>query len=143
MKKTDFGVIESFQLGADNSVPPAAKQVLDRDGVVCLCGAFDSARLNVIEAGIETALNGASTDVDIVKRKTDAGSLSVSSGAWRQVEEFRQFIFDSHICDIALSLLGTKPLVLFYDFLLIKEALSNNAATPWHQDHSYYPLDGT
>jgi len=32
---------------------------------------------------------------------------------------------------------------LFYDFLLIKQAHSNNAATPWHQDHSYYQVDGT
>ena len=31
---------------------------------------------------------------------------------------------------------------LFYDFLLIKEAGTANANTPWHQDHAYYPLHG-
>jgi ectoine hydroxylase-related dioxygenase (phytanoyl-CoA dioxygenase family) len=143
MNKTDFGAIQSFQLDTNNSVPIAAIKALHQDGVVCIRQAFSSEWLNVIEAGIELALSGGSTDLDIVKSKDDTGSFSVSSGAWRQVEEFRHFIFDSHIGDIALALLETKQLALFYDFLLIKEALSNNAATPWHQDHSYYPLDGT
>jgi len=130
-------------LNDDLSVPERAIGALNQDGVVCLRQAFSSQWLDVIEQGIKQALAGASTDIDIVKRKQDAGSFSVSSGAWMQVEPFREFIFDSHIADIAQSLLRTQQLVLFYDFLLIKEAFSNNAATPWHQDHSYYPLDGT
>ena len=89
------------------------------------------------------AQDGASTDLDIFKREEDAGSFFMSSGAWMRVAPFHRFIFDSHIADIAWSMLGTTQLVLFYDFLLVKEAYSNSARTPWHQDHSYYPLDGT
>jgi len=119
-----------------------AKDTLEQDGVICIRNAIPSAWLSTVESGIDAALTGASTDVDIVKRSEDKGSFSVSSGAWREVDQFRQYIFESPVVDIAWSLLDTKQLVLFYDFLLVKDPESNNAATPWHQDHSYYPLDG-
>ncbi|MDH3467992.1 MAG: phytanoyl-CoA dioxygenase family protein [Gammaproteobacteria bacterium] len=123
---------------------PGADAVMayKRDGVVCLRGAFGPDWLAVIEEGIDEALSGASTNLDIVKKKGDAGSFSVSSQAWRQVRPFRRFIFDSHIADIAWPFLESSSLTLFYDFLLIKQAHSDSAATPWHQDHAYYPLNG-
>ena len=143
MEKENFTTITSFSLNENLNISEEAVKTLNQDGVVCLRQAFPKQWLNVIEQGIESALAGASTDVNTVKRKNDVGSFSFSSGAWMQVEPFRHFIFDSHLADIARTLLETQQLVLFYDFLLVKEALSNNAATPWHQDHSYYPLDGT
>ena len=114
-----------------------------QDGVVCLRGTFERNWLDIIERGIEQALSGGSTNLDVVKKKGDKGLFSVSSQAWQQVEPFRQFIFESHIADLAWPFLESKTLTLFYDFLLIKQPLSNNASTPWHQDHAYYPLKGT
>ena len=143
MDESNLKSVQSYTLNEDLSVSLETANALNQDGVVCLRRAFSSDWLDTIEQGIQQALAGATTDIDIVRRKNDAGSFSFSSGAWRQVEPFRKFIFDSHIPDIAKSLLGTQQLILFYDFLLIKQAFSNNAATPWHQDHSYYPLDGT
>ena len=128
----------------DESGGPAgeARASLLRDGVICIRDAFPANWLYRIEQGIEKALSGASTNVDIVKRKQDPGTFSFSSGAWQSVEPFREFIFESAMPDIAWALLDSHRLTLFYDFLLIKEALSPSANTPWHQDHSYYPLDG-
>ena len=121
---------------------PAAPAHLWRDGVVLIEQAIDAHWLTSIEEGIDQALGGQSTNVDIVKREGDQGDFSVSSGAWQTVPPFRKFIFESPIADYAFQLIGSQRLTLFYDFLLIKQPLSNNAATPWHQDHSYYPLDG-
>lgn len=139
---TAHGEPVAFRLDATGGVPAAARAALNQDGVVCIRQAFNRDWLDVIELGIEQALSGASTDVDIVKRKGDAGSFSFSSGAWQTVEPFRRFIFDSPMPDLAQSLFGSQRLGLFYDFLLLKQPRSDNAATPWHQDHSYYPLDG-
>lgn len=142
MQGLHFNRIAEFSPGKDRHLPNEAHDALARDGVVCIRQAIPHDWLTVIESGIEIALNGASADVDIVKRARDSGSFSVSSGAWRKVGPFRRYIFESPIVDIAWSLLDSNQLVLFYDFLLIKEPLSNNAATPWHQDHSYYPVEG-
>ena len=110
---------------------------------MCLRNAIDAEWREIIEEGIEAALGGASADLDIVKISGDRGRFSFSSQAWRQVEAFRRFIFESPMPDICWPFLRSKTLTLFYDFLLIKEARSDSAATPWHQDHSYYPLQGT
>jgi ectoine hydroxylase-related dioxygenase (phytanoyl-CoA dioxygenase family) len=134
--------VQSFPLCADQTVSAAAVDALNRDGVVCIRGAFDQDWLALIEQGIDLAHKGASTDLDVFKRDEDAGSFFMSSGAWMKVAPFHRFIFESHISDLAWSMLDTTELVLFYDFLLVKEAHSNSASTPWHQDHSYYPLDG-
>ncbi|MGB1254449.1 MAG: phytanoyl-CoA dioxygenase family protein [Thiolinea sp.] len=132
----------AVRVNPDGSLPEAARDALDQDGVVAIRKAIPTQWLDVVEQGIEQALSGASTNVDVVRREGDAGSFSFSSGAWQSVEPFRRFIFDSPMPDLAWNLLGSKRLGLFYDFLLLKQPLSNNAATPWHQDHSYYPLDG-
>lgn len=135
--------VSSFRLEHKDQVPYAATKALNQEGVVCIRDAIDHTWLTRIEQGIKLALAGASTDVDfVVPKKKGEGAFSFSSGAWRQVEAFREYIFDSPLADIGQPLLGTQRLTLFYDFLLIKEPLSANAATPWHQDHSYYPIDG-
>lgn len=139
MSVTGLGEVASFAAPADGAAFAAYKH----DGVVCLRGAIEPQWLEVIESGIADAVSGASTDLDIVQRAGDRGSFSVSSQAWRQVEAFRRFIFDSPAADLAWPFLESETLVLFYDFLLVKEARSGRAATPWHQDHAYYPLDGT
>lgn len=120
-----------------------AVRAYERDGVVCLRGAHEPAWLSVIEAGIEAAVSGASEDLDIVEKDADAGRFSVSSQAWRKVEPFRQFIFESRSADLAWPFLRSETLTLFYDFLLIKDGGTAQATTPWHQDHAYYPLHGT
>ena len=141
MFEQQFSPIGSYDLTTDKGVPQSAIDTLNTDGVVCLRQVLDGTWLKAIEEGIELALNGASTNFDLVERKNE-GSFSFSSGAWSQVEPFRRVIFDSHFADVAWALLSSKQLVLFYDFLLIKQPLCPSAATPWHQDHSYYPLDG-
>ena len=119
-----------------------ARQAFQDDGVVCLRKAHGSEWLSLVEEGIEQALSGASEDVDIVEKAKDTGRFSYSSQAWQQVDAFRRAIFDSRAPDLAFALLDSNSMNLFYDFLLIKEAGTANATTPWHQDHAYYPLHG-
>ena len=120
-----------------------AVAAFERDGVVCLRNAHSAARLAVIEQGIDTALAGGSEDLDIVEKDGDSGRFSYSSQAWKQVAPFRQFIFESRVADLSWPFLDSKLLTLYYDFLLIKEPGTARAATPWHQDHAYYPLRGS
>ena len=136
--------MESIQeFNAEHDLPGNdARLALRNDGVVCLRGAHDGEWLSLVEEGIEQALSGASENVDIVEKSGDSGRFSFSSQAWRQVDAFRQAIIESRSPDLGFSLLGTDSMNHFYDFLLIKEAGTANANTPWHQDHAYYPLHG-
>ena len=134
--------LSEYQSG-DGRVSPDAINAYQRDGVVCLRQAFTQQWLDVIEQGIAQAMTGQCADLEVVKKKGDKGNFSFSSQAWQQVDSFRQFIFESPLPDLAWPFLDSKTLTLFYDFLLIKQANSDNANTPWHQDHSFYPLKGT
>ena len=136
------GQVQTYEISSE-TLPDAAIEAYEADGVVCLRRAISDAWLAVIEEGIDAALSGASTDLDVVKVEGDKGRFSVSSQAWQNVDQFRRYIFDSPLADLSRQVLRSRTLTLFYDFLLIKEANSNSAATPWHQDHSYYPLTGT
>ena len=133
--------IHEFQ-AQDGIISESALPAYQEDGVVCLRDAFSQRWLDLIERGILDALNGASENLDVVKKPEDKGQFSVSSQAWQNVKPFREFIFESHVADLAWPFLESGYMSLFYDFLLIKEAKSNNAETPWHQDHAYYPLRG-
>ena len=115
----------------------------ERDGVVCLRNAHSAVWLALIEQGIDEALAGGSEDIDIVDKAGDSGRFSYSSQAWQQVATFKQFIFESRLADLSWPFLKSKSLILYYDFLLIKEPGAARATTPWHQDHAYYPLRGS
>ena len=136
------GSVTEFDV-ADGLPGSDAVSAYHRDGVVCLRTAYDAGWLSLIEEGIDLALSGRSEDLDIVRKPGDSGQFSFSSQAWRQVEPFRQFIFESRAPDLAWPFLDSTVLTLFYDFLLIKEAGAVSAKTPWHQDQAYYPLNGT
>lgn len=136
------GTVAAFQV-QDRLPGEDAVRAYERDGVVCLRNAHEPSWLAVVEEGIAAALSGASENVDIVEKTGDAGRFTFSSQAWRSVEPFRRFIFESRAPDLAWPFLRSAVLTLFYDFLLIKEAGTAQAKTPWHQDHAYYPLHGT
>ncbi len=139
--QAETGTVAEFDAWA-SAAKSDSVATYNRDGVVCLRNAISQEWLDVIERGINDALLGASADLDVVKRKGDKGRFSFSSQAWREVKPFRRFIFDSPLADVCWPILQSD-MTLFYDFLLIKEARSDSAATPWHQDHAYYPLVGT
>ncbi|MBN34116.1 MAG: hypothetical protein CMM46_04945 [Rhodospirillaceae bacterium] len=135
------GSVASFDVVA-GAAPSSAVEAFNEDGVVGLRDSATPDWLATVEQGITAALSGASADLDVVKKDGDTGRFSFSSQAWRTVEPFRRFIFESPLPDLVWPFLQSSTLTLFYDFLLIKEAGSNSAATPWHQDHAYYPLQG-
>ena len=143
--KFQLGEVASFPLGEDNTPSRDAVSAYQADGVVCLRGAFDSTWLELIESGIEESMNTATFDdghSDKIAKPGDDGYFFYDEMMWRHIEPFRRFIFESHAADVVKTLLDTKTLIFYYDFLLIKTPGCFSGETPWHQDHSYYPLHG-
>lgn len=141
--KDTFCEVAGFDAATGAFQGAEALAAYKRDGVVCLRRAFGRDWLEVIDAGIEQAVGGGALDDAVVRRPGDRGAFFAGSRMWPKVAPFRRFIFDSHAADLFWPLLESRRLTLFYDFLLIKDAGSDSAATPWHQDHSFYPLHGS
>ena len=140
-----FGEVASFALAPNKTPVEAAVAAYRTDGVVCLRKAFGADWLTKIESGIEESMTTATFDdgrSDKIKKEGDSGFFFFDEMMWRHIEPFRQFIFDCHVADVVKKILETESLLFYYDFLLIKTPGCFSGETPWHHDHSYYPLHG-
>lgn len=60
---------------------------------------------------------------------------------WQRIPHYRDFIFNSPAADIGRALMGSNPVRLFHEHVLVKEAKAG-VPTPWHQDAPYYCVQG-
>tara|TARA_Y100000590_G_scaffold239218_1_gene269059 strand:- start:1777 stop:2571 length:795 start_codon:yes stop_codon:yes gene_type:complete len=60
---------------------------------------------------------------------------------WKRINEYKDFIYNSSIAVIAAKLMISKKVNIFHEHVLIKESGAKKM-TPWHQDQSYYCVDG-
>jgi ectoine hydroxylase-related dioxygenase (phytanoyl-CoA dioxygenase family) len=119
----------------------AAIQTLERDGVVLIRGAFDPAWMALLEQAVDRSVTEKGPDSYTVAIPGEAGFFFTDNFMWKKIAEFRRFAFESPAADLAMKLLRSKTLSFYFDFLLVKEP-GTSAATPWHQDHSYWPVNG-
>ena len=60
---------------------------------------------------------------------------------WDRIKEYKEFIFESNISDVAKELMQSLKINLFHEHVLVKE-IGSKKRTPWHQDQSYYCVNG-
>jgi len=128
---------------------PLSKEIIEtynEDGVICLKNAVSDKWLKEIEDGIKLFHKNKRLDNDpsnvTVKYSQDDGMFHYATLMWKSIEQFKSFIFKSGIPLKFGEILETKFINLYYDFLLIKDAGCRSAVTPWHQDQSYYCMNG-
>jgi len=110
-----------------------------RDGAFCLRGAADARWVARLQAATDEAL--AKPGRLALAHSADRKSVS-ELALWSAWPEFRSFVFDSGVSEIARRFLRTRKLNFFFDHLFVKEP-GANAPTQWHQDLPYWPASGT
>ena len=60
---------------------------------------------------------------------------------WRHDDDFRRFMSESPLPELASLIMQSERVFFFYDQLLVKEP-GTNEETPWHHDLPYWPLRG-
>lgn len=131
----------AFRAVSEGNPGEAAIQAMERDGVVCLRGAFGPSWTAMLEQAVNVSMQQAGKDSYAVKRPGEAGMFFTDNFMWKRIPEFRRFVFESPAADLAVKLLRSSSLTFYFDFLLVKQA-GTSSATPWHQDHSYWPING-
>jgi ectoine hydroxylase-related dioxygenase (phytanoyl-CoA dioxygenase family) len=112
-----------------------------RDGAVCVRGAFSPDDVALLERGIERNLAEPSERALVASRPDDPGRFFEDFCNWQRIAEFEQFIRESPAAGIAGELMGSRQVRLFHDHLLVKEPATRQA-TPWHQDQPYHNIGG-
>lgn len=131
----------SFVPVAPGDPGEAAIEAMARDGVVLLRRAFDASWVARLEDGIEQSIAARGPESYTVARAGEPGFFFTDNFMWKRLPEFHAFVFASPAADLAMRLLRSTTLTFYFDFLLIKEP-GTTSATPWHQDHSYWPVNG-
>ncbi len=119
---------------------PAAAEQLRTDGIVFLPGLVHPLWLQLIEMGITRILNNSSRKQTFFDG--DEGSFIDTVRNFDVTPEFQRLLFDSPLADVAAALFGTERVWLLFDHVFVKDG-GNCRRTPWHQDLTYWPVEGT
>lgn len=112
-----------------------------RDGAVCLRQKFDETWLDLIADGIERNLAAPSEYAESLSTEGSSARFFSDYCNWREIPEFREFVYDSPAAEMVARLMGSKKAIFYHDHLLIKEP-GTQRRTPWHHDQPYYPVNG-
>ena len=122
-------------------VDPGLVEAFQRDGAVCVRGAFSDDEVALVAHGIDRNLADRSELALVASRPEDPGRFFEDFRGWERIQEFEEFIRASAAAEIAGELMGSERVRLFHDHVLVK-APETRQPTPWHQDQPYYNVDG-
>jgi ectoine hydroxylase-related dioxygenase (phytanoyl-CoA dioxygenase family) len=105
------------------------REVIPQAWITRMRGALDE----VLQAKSELAMNLASGD---------QGAFFNDLFLWRWQDDFRAFIFDSPLPELASQIIGSDEIRLLYDQIFVMEP-GGSTGTPWHQDTPYWPITGS
>jgi ectoine hydroxylase-related dioxygenase (phytanoyl-CoA dioxygenase family) len=111
-----------------------------RDGAVCVRGAFTADEIELARAAIDANLADLSP---YAKRASasDDGAFIEDFCSWQRIPQIERFVGTSAAPAIAAELLGSSTVRLYHDHVLVKEP-GTRQRTPWHQDLPYYNVEG-
>lgn len=102
-----------------------------RDGCVSVGSFLDATALTSLRAAVDAVPDAAGHD---------PAYGVIRHNVWRQIAAIDALIRDGQLAAIAAQALGEPDVVLFQDNLVWKTP--GAARIEWHQDFSYWPLDG-
>jgi ectoine hydroxylase-related dioxygenase (phytanoyl-CoA dioxygenase family) len=113
----------------------------NRDGVVCLRGAFDQRWLELAASGIDQNL---AAPGPFFRDQTPPDSPSryvFDYWTWRDFEPFRELVLHGPAAGIAGALLRSPSVTMVMDNWFLREGGATGAA-PWHHDEPYFDFQG-
>ena len=122
-------------------VSPEDINKFHEDGVVLLSGMFDQEWIDVLNRGLTTNCEDPTNRSRVWDRDAAGRTMFWDSQAWQNIDEYRQFIFDSPAAEIAGSLMKAMQINFFFDAVFVRSP-GSQFETPWHQDEPYWSVEG-
>ena len=134
--RLEFGKVAPYE------ARPEDVATFQRDGVVCLPGAFTD-WVELLRAGLERNLADPLSYAFPVEstREGAPGRFFDSYCNWQRIPEYAAYVERSAAAAMAGQFMGSAHAQYFHEHVFLKEP-GTQAATPWHQDLPYYCVDG-
>ncbi|MFK8031630.1 MAG: phytanoyl-CoA dioxygenase family protein [Gammaproteobacteria bacterium] len=117
-----------------------ARKQYEEDGATVLRGVIDPEWIEKLTAAANSLESGGAPSTVEFARPGE-GRFFQDSFGWLRLEEYKSFLFDSNIAEVAAQIMRANVVRFFYDQTLVKEP-GTPKKTPWHQDYSYWPANG-
>jgi hypothetical protein len=113
----------------------------ERDGVLLLKGALGPEQMRLAREGYDWSLANRGPSAFDVMQGTP-GRFFTDTNNPKAFGAYRGFLEASGLPDVAATLWDRDEVWFFYEQIFVKEG-GDTARTPWHQDTSYAPIDGS
>jgi len=121
-------------------LPQAARDFADH-GVALLRAAFSAEWVAKLTAGVDKNIASPTARGRVWDRDAKGRVCFYDSQAWREVDEYRDFVLRSPAAAIAAKLLGTTRVNFFFDAIFVRTP-GAQFRTPFHQDEPYWSVEG-
>ena len=112
-----------------------------RDGVLLLKGMFDKNWIELLNKGLDANCKSPTDRSRIWNKDALGHTMFYDTLAWREIEEYKKFIFNSPAAKICSQLMNSKTVNFFFDAVFVRSA-GTKFETPWHQDEPYWSIEG-
>ena len=113
----------------------------NNNGVIVLRNIITKKWINILKKGLKKNFKNPSKYKCVYEKINKKELFYDDYCNWRRIEEYKNFIFQSNIANIAKILMQSNKVNLFHEHVLVKE-IGSKKRTPWHQDQSYYCVNG-
>ena len=111
------------------------------DGVVCLRQAIAPEWIATLSAGLDRSMADPSERSRVWDTADDGSAMYYDSQAWRTVPEYRDFVLQSPMAELAGRVMGVEEVNFFFDAMFVRTG-GSQFRTPFHQDEPYWSVEG-
>ena len=112
------------------------------NGAIVLRKKFDVHWIKKLKSGIAKDIKSPSPRFKSHTTQKNIPAYLEDYWTWDLVPEFKDFVFNSPVSQIASELMSAKKVNLLMDNWFLREA-GAKSSTPFHHDISYFDVDGT
>jgi len=112
------------------------------DGAIVLRKKFDVHWIEKLKSGIDKDIKSPSPRFKSHTTQKNIPAYLEDYWTWDLVPEFKDFVFNSPVSQIASELMSAKKVNLLMDNWFLREA-GAKSSSPFHHDISYFDVDGT
>ena len=111
------------------------------DGVVCLRQVISPEWIERLRDGIDRNMAHPSERGRLWNRTDDGETTFYDSQYWQTIEEYRDFVFESPMAQLAGEVMGCSAVNFFFDAIFTR-TVGTQFRTPFHQDEPYWSVEG-
>ncbi|MFK7731510.1 MAG: phytanoyl-CoA dioxygenase family protein [Pseudomonadales bacterium] len=122
-------------------ITPKLIEQFFEEGVVFLSAVVEPHWIDKLRIGVDKNVTSPSPRGRVWDKDEQGNVCLFDAQAWTEIEEYREFVEDGPLAEIAGRLMNVSEVNFFYDAIFARTP-GNQFRTPFHQDEPYWSVEG-